>query len=393
MRVWQSTQADPDPPPRQTITGGTVMTHITLPFPGTVRAANTSTNARAAAVARGTGSAFASALHSMRTRALRLPLVLKLLGANLLLALAALAILATFSPRAPIQLALTWTALFVSFAVNALLVRLALVPLDELERVARAVSGGDMFARVSVLSTADRQVARLANAFNGLLAGAAYDHAQIKHLVRESLRARERERSSLASQLRDATAQQLSAITMHLSAAAASASDKERTSMIESAREIASAMIDDVRKIADSVYPGLLGRFGLYPALEVLGRRTSDRTGIAVRVDTSRAQRPLPLMVTTALYGVAEEALRNVEQHSCARSAVVTIRDNGREIELVVEDNGTGFDPATAERTFSGIGLFRARELLAHSGGDLTIISSPGRGTKVVATAVMSDIE
>jgi two-component system sensor histidine kinase UhpB len=369
------------------------MTHTTLPFAGTARATNTSTNARAAARARRTGSAVTHALHAFRTQTLRLPLVLKLLGANLLLALAALAILSTFSPRAPIQLALTCTALLVSFAVNALLVRLALLPLDELERVARAVTAGDMFARASVLSTADRQVARLATAINGLLAGAAYDHAQIKHLVRESLRARERERSALASQLRDTTAQQLSAITMHLAASATAPGEKERASMVELARGIASAMIDDVRKMADSVYPGLLGRFGLYPALEMLGRRAADRTGIAVRVDTSRAQRPLPLMVTTAFYGVAEEALRNVEQHSCARSAVVTISDNGREIELVVEDNGAGFDPAAAERTFSGIGLFRARELLAHAGGDLTIISAPGRGTRVVATAMLSGIE
>ncbi|HVT37978.1 MAG TPA: ATP-binding protein [Gemmatimonadaceae bacterium] len=369
------------------------MTHITLPLPATPSVGHTSTNARATALARGTGSVLTNALHSMRRRALRLPLVLKLLGANLLLALAALAILATLSPRAPMQLALTWTALLLSFAVNALLVRLALLPLDELERVARAVASGDMFARVSVLSTADRQVARLAEAFNGLLAGAAYDHARIKHLVRESLRARERERSAVASQLRDGTAQQLSAITLQLAAATAASSDRERTSMIEAARGIASAMIDDVRKIADSVYPGLLGRFGLYPALEVLGRRAAERTGIAVRVDTSRSQRPLPLMVTTALYGAAEEALRNVEEHSCARTAVVTIRDNGREVELVVEDNGTGFDPATAERTFSGIGLFRARELLAHAGGDLTIISAPGRGTKVVATAVLPESE
>jgi signal transduction histidine kinase len=319
--------------------------------------------------------------------------VLKLLGANLVLALAALALFAPFSSRAPLELALTWTALLVSFAVNALLVRLALLPLDELEHVARAVSKGDLAARVSVLPTADRQVGRLAEAFNQLLAGAASDRAQIQHLVRESLRARERERSALAIQLRDATAQQLAAITMQLSAAATSINEGDRTRMIEAARTIASTTLHDVRKIADSVYPGLLGRFGLYPALELLGRRTAERTGIAVRVDTSRSQRGLPLTVTMALYGMAEEALRNVEAHSCARSASVTISDTGHEIELVVEDDGTGFDPSAAERTFSGIGLFRSRELLAHAGGELTIISAPGKGTKLIATAALPEAE
>jgi two-component system, NarL family, sensor histidine kinase UhpB len=339
------------------------------------------------------GGGVAGALRSARNRALGIPLVLKLLGANLVLALAALALFAPLSSRAPLELGLTWAALLVSFAVNALLVRLALLPLDELEHVAHAVSNGDRGARVSVLPTADRQVGRLAEAFNQLLAGAASDRAKIQHLVRESLRARERERSALAIQLRDATAQQLAAITMQLSAAATSINERERTGMIEAARTIASATLNDVRKIADSVYPGLLGRFGLYPALELLGRRAAERTGIAVRVDTSRSQRGLPLTITMAFYGMAEEALRNVEQHSCARSASITITDSGSEIALVVEDDGTGFDPSAAERTFSGIGLFRSRELLAHAGGELAIISSPGKGTKLIATAALPAAE
>jgi signal transduction histidine kinase len=335
-------------------------------------------------------SALQRTWRSAMNRVLRIPLILKLLGANLLLALAVLAV-AMLSPRAPMPLLVTWIALLVSFAVSALLVRLVLLPIDELEHVARAVASGNLAARVTLLPTADRQVAKLGDAFNHLLAGAAHDRAQIQHLVRESLRARERERSALSTRLRDSTAQQLSAITLQLAAATTTQVETERMSMIAAARSIASELMDDVRTIADSVYPGLLGRFGLYPALEALGRRLQERSGIPVRVDTSLSQRALPLMITTAFYGVAEEALRNVEQHSCARSAVIAIVDQGDAIELVVEDNGTGFDPVGAEGTFSGIGLFRARELLAHAGGELTIISAPGQGTKVIATAALQE--
>jgi two-component system sensor histidine kinase UhpB len=321
--------------------------------------------------------------------ALRIPLVLKLLGANLILAIAALVLL----PRTlgPTEMALTWVVLAVSFAVNALLVRIALLPLDAFEHVARAVSGGDLTARVPVLAVADRQLTRVADAFNGLLARAASDRAQIQHLVRESLRAREVERAGLAQQLRDSTAQQLAALSLQLAAAIQTNRDPNALAPLRAAHDIASGMSDDVRRIADSVYPGLLGRFGLYPALATIARRTRERTSIEVSVDTDHLEPALSLAVTTALYGVAEEAMRNVERHSGAKSARIALTREGREVQLTVEDDGRGFEPSSLDHAFTGIGLFRARELLAHAGGELRVISTPGGGTRVIATAVVDD--
>ena len=331
----------------------------------------------------------ASSKHSWLAGMLRIPLVLKLLGANLILAFAALVLL----PRSlgPTEMTLTWVVLAVSFAVNGLLVRIALLPLDAFEEVARAVSGGDLTARVPVLAVADRQLTRVAGAFNGLLARAASDRAQIQHLVRESLRAREVERAALAQQLRDSTAQQLAALSLQLAAAIQTNRDPAAAAPLRAAHDIASGMSDDVRRIADSVYPGLLGRFGLYPALATIARRTRERTSIDVTVDTDHLEPALPLAVTTALYGVAEEAMRNVERHSGAKSARIALTREGREVQLIVEDDGQGFEPSTLDHSFKGIGLFRARELLAHAGGELRVISTPGGGTRVIATAVMDE--
>ena len=129
-------------------------------------------------------------------RVLQVPLILKLLGANALIALAALAV--SVPSRAGAQLAFTFAALLASFVISTLLVRLALLPLDELEAVAEVVSGGDFSARVRSLPTADGQVRRLGEAFNRLLARVNTDRAHVRHLVRESLRAREAERAGLS---------------------------------------------------------------------------------------------------------------------------------------------------------------------------------------------------
>jgi signal transduction histidine kinase len=58
-------------------------------------------------------------------------------------------------------------------------------------------------------------------------------------------------------------------------------------------------------------------------------------------------------------------------------------------VRILIEDDGLGFDADTAERTSVGIGIFRARELLAYAGCDLQILSTPACGTRVIATAVV----
>jgi signal transduction histidine kinase len=191
--------------------------------------------------------------------------------------------------------------------------------------------------------------------------------------------------------LREATAQQLSALTMHLSAAVRECDNPEQAPNLAAARDIAAHMVEDIQGVAESVYPGLLGEFGLAAALEALGRRVSRRTNLDVSVTTDGNDLPMPLALVTALYRVAEESVRNVERHAHAGAVWVSLSRTGDNVRLQIEDDGLGFDVETADRMSSGIGLFRARELLAHAGGDMQISSAPGSGTSVVATATVHE--
>jgi len=330
-------------------------------------------------------SSLTGGIKQLTARALALPLFVKLLGANAMVVLVALA--AGRAAGLQASIALATAALTAAIGLNMLLVRLALLPLDQLERVAHQVIDGEFQARVSVLPTADAQVVRLAEAFNTLLSTAAQQKAQLQQLMRESLRARERERAELASHLRDATAQQLAALTLQLAAAEAVGAGSPSAPMVHVAHEIASGMADDVRRVADAVYPGLLGRFGLYTALEGLRGRLREQGGLEVEVDTASCRNPLPLTVTMALYGVAEEAVRNIERHAHAKHVKISLRELQGEVELRIEDDGVGFQVAALDQLHDGIGIFRARELLAHAGGALIIRSTLGKGTSVIATA------
>lgn len=326
---------------------------------------------------------------SLEERVLRMPLIGKLLGANLLIALAALTVSAVFGH--PGLFALVCVALAVSFMANALLVRLALVPLDGLQEVAERVSEGDFSARAPGSPIADAQIAGLGETLNRLMSRVESDRARIRHLVRQSLRVREAEHARIAAELREATAQQLSALTMHLSAAVRECKEPEVAPNLAAARDIASHMVEDIQMVAESVYPGLLGEFGLGAALEALGRRASRRSNLDVNVSADPEVSPLPQALVTALYRVAEESVRNVERHAHAGTVWVSLsRDDGI-VRLQIDDDGTGFDVAQEDRASSGIGLFRARELLAHAGGEMQISSAPGSGTSVVATATVHE--
>ncbi len=318
-------------------------------------------------------------------RWLAVPLVWKLVGATLVVAVAVLAmLLATGRPGAAADGAV---ALAASLALNFLLVRLALAPLDALREAVERVSRGDYSHRMEPSALEDRHTSVLRRTFNRLLDRIERDRIRTRHLAQLTLEVREVERATIASQLRDATAQQLSALLLQLAAAARANRDPKVAESITAARDIAAVIVSEIGDIAEAVYPGLLGELGLPAALHMLARRAERREDLATTVHIDPMMPPLPLPLVRAFYRVASEAVANTGRHAMARSLGITLRRDGQSVVLEIRDDGRGFDVAEMEQGSTGVGLFGARELLAHAGGELRVDSIPGDGTTVVATA------
>jgi signal transduction histidine kinase len=93
--------------------------------------------------------------------------------------------------------------------------------------------------------------------------------------------------------------------------------------------------------------------------------------------------------VEIAAFRVAQEAVTNVIRHAQARSAIVTIEQQNGRLEVSIEDDGRGFDiGARAARGATGmsVGLLGMEERVRVLGGDFTVDSRPGRGTRVHAS-------
>lgn len=211
-------------------------------------------------------------------------------------------------------------------------------------------------------------------------------------LLRRLVAAQEEERARIARELHDQLSQDLSALSLGLAsvarAAEASDSGAVRQREVRALQELASHLADEVRFVAWKLRPAILDDLGLHGALSNLAETWTRHSGVPIDLYSDLAGRRLPRERETTLYRVAQEALTNVAKHARAKSVSVVLQSEGDELRLVVEDDGCGFDPATASGDGSvplRLGLLGMKERLGQFGGSLEIDSAPGKGTTVVA--------
>lgn len=189
----------------------------------------------------------------------------------------------------------------------------------------------------------------------------------------------EDERRRIARELHDGVGQVLTALTLTLDAAGASGDAASARSGVTSARTLADTALAGTRDLAHRMRPARLEERGLVPALRDLARQS----GFPVVVDADAAAgAALDATETVELYRIVQEALANAARHSGAEQARVTFARNGDRLVIEVVDEGDGFD--TKRLPESGIGLAGMVERARLIGGQISISSTPGMGTRVV---------
>ena len=321
-------------------------------------------------------------------RLLRVPLLGKLAGANVLIALAALVGVAA-EQRLQIPgtaVSVLGIALGMSLVVSFVLVYVALRPLSDLEMTAERVSAGDLAARVPSSRLADRDMARVGLTLNTLLDRLTTDRARMRRLAAQVISAQDEERARVARELHDSTAQTLTAVMLQLGAAAQRNHSPELDDSLATMRELVSDALEEVRSLSHTMHPRVLDDLGLAAALEWLARQTRAQEVFDVRVVADPGSSRIPAPVASVLYRVAQEALRNAARHAEARNVELHVRHDTRSAILEVTDDGRGFDVKRAEERRPGMGLFSMRERVSLVNGTLTLASAPGRGTRILAT-------
>jgi signal transduction histidine kinase len=193
-----------------------------------------------------------------------------------------------------------------------------------------------------------------------------------KERLRDSIAAAEQARGRWARELHDETLQGLVGLRMLLSSARRSGSSGDLSDAIDhTKREIV-----NLRALIAELRPAALDELGLGPAIETLASRSGDASGIPVttRVALGSNVRLAPETEST-VYRVVQEALTNVAKHAGAVHVHVEVARVNGTVEVVVEDDGHGFDPSAVG---DGLGLVGMRERVELTGGRLEIDATAG---------------
>ena len=213
--------------------------------------------------------------------------------------------------------------------------------------------------------------------------GIVRDITERKRMEAEILHISEREQRRIGQDLHDGLGQLLTGAAMV--SKAISQRLKKKSKVLAQEVEKLTALINEgiaqSRQLARGLHP-LDSPDDLPNALQELGFRTENISGIACRIRAEALPQSCSLLTATHLYRIAQEAVHNAVRHGAADNIEVSCRTMGTAVRLTIRDNGQGF---TAQRG-EGLGLrimdYRARVI----GGHLEIRSSPGSDTTVICS-------
>ena len=212
---------------------------------------------------------------------------------------------------------------------------------------------------------------------------------RLRALAVELTLAQERERRRIAVGVHDQIGQRLALIKLTLQSLCASGPENPATQTLEGVCGDIDRVLEDAHSLTFELSNPVLYEAGFADAVESwLARQVRGRYGIECTFEADDSVVELDKKACVALFYVVRELLTNVIRHAKAEHLDVRIQRTGDAMQIVVRDDGVGFEPSEAGKAVSasgGFGLFHVREQLDHLRGSLRIDSAPGKGTCVVA--------
>lgn len=201
--------------------------------------------------------------------------------------------------------------------------------------------------------------------------------ARRQELVRRLLRAGEEERRRIARELHDEISQLLTVIQISLEQVKSGHTDE-----VEHTLSILSRTQKEVHRVIHDLRPSLLDDLGLAAAVKWYADSDLTRRGIAVDFEVED-ELDLPEEVEITAFRILQECITNILRHAKAQNVSIELFRTADRLELMVEDDGIGFDPKTHQ---DGAGLTGMKERAALVGGRIRIDSDPEQGTSVHLT-------
>ncbi|MCU1266436.1 MAG: domain S-box [Acidobacteria bacterium] len=214
---------------------------------------------------------------------------------------------------------------------------------------------------------------------------------RLKFLSRRLMEVQETERRNIARELHDEIGQALTGLKLTLEMGARLPADGARASL-EQAQVLVNELMARARRLSLDLRPAMLDDLGLVPTLLWHIEHYTAQTRVRVHFRHSGLEtRRFSAEVETAAYRIVQEALTNVARHARVVEATVRLWTHEALLSIQVEDCGSGFDSEAALASSDTSGLAGMRERAVLLGGQLTVESAPGDGTRLTAELSIAD--
>jgi len=271
--------------------------------------------------------------------------------------------------------------------LNAILIKTALSPLEALEDAARMVDSGNLDARVPASRLADQRTSRLASLFNRMLDTQAAIRNRNRDQAARVVEAEEEERNRSSRELHGELAQTLAGVLVRLRVVTLNPEIERAPSVEKYLDEIRAEVreaLEHVREVARRLLPPELEELGLIPALEAYARSVREVSGVKIEIHGDHVDSGLNPELRLAAFRIIQESLITSIRHSHADRVRIDLHRDATTLFGEVVDDGAGFDPsANLEDTPIGEALARVLERAAIVGGQVTLESADGRGTRI----------
>ncbi len=194
------------------------------------------------------------------------------------------------------------------------------------------------------------------------------------------------ERRRIAREIHDGVAQSLSYLNLKTKSVSDLLTSKDTVQALTELNEIREVVQDtyeDIRESIDQLSTEIKS-VSILAAMSNYIREFSSNNGIPVNLEVSKPFARLSPVAELQLLRIAQEALTNVRRHAMASGVEVTLRNTADSVEMIVRDNGKGFNLEELDEYAPGYhGLTIIKERAEGLGGNVLITTAPGQGTEV----------
>jgi signal transduction histidine kinase len=255
---------------------------------------------------------------------------------------------------------------YISGAVALLLLQTALIAGLLVQRARRRRAERQMRDHQHMLESSNRQISEL---FGRLIA------------------AQETERTRIARELHDDVSQRIAALALNMSSLKrtlqGSGEPGDALTVLGAMQTDTATLAQEIRHVSHDLHPSVLQHAGLVPALNAYCGQFGKLHGLSIRFAAASHLGAIREDVALCLYRITQEALHNVAKHAAASEVSVSLAGDADRLQLAIVDNGKGFTLAGTRGHRMGLGLVSIDERARMLGGQVTIDTRPGGGTRV----------